>query len=187
MELTRTSTTAAVLDIGDLRDHLSLDDSSLDTVVNACQRAAVDLVERETNTQIGPGAYTLVTDFPPGRGDIVLPKPPLVAVQSVTYLDPAGNSMTLDPSVYRVSHSRPGRLVLRAHHSWPATAGDGSVTITFTAGYALTQVPEALLHAVRLLTGSYLENREATSPLTIKEVPYAVDLLLNQFRFLEAV
>ncbi|MGC4031475.1 MAG: hypothetical protein QM754_07035 [Tepidisphaeraceae bacterium] len=187
MELTRNNTAATVLELSDLKDHLSVDGSDSDTVITACQRAAVDMIERETNTQVGPGQYTLVTDFPQSRADIVLPKPPLVSVESVTFTAPDGTSLTLEPDVFRVSTSRPGRLVLRPGRSWPTTAGGGAVTIVYTSGNDLGQVPEALLHCVRLLTGHFFDNREGTSTLTIKEVPLAVASIVNQFRFVEAV
>ena len=187
MELTRINTAASVLDLGDIKDHLGVDGADSDGVIMACQRAAVDLIERECRIQIGPGKYTLVCDFPQGRGDIVLPLPPLIAVESVTYIDRDGNSLTLGPDVVRVSHSRPGRIGLLPDRSWPESAGSNAVTINYTAGNALGQVPESLLHAVRLLTGSFFENREGTSTLTIKEVPFAVQMILNQFRFVEAL
>lgn len=186
-DLNRTNTAATVLSIEDLRAHLNVDGVDSDAVIMACQRAAVDMVERECGIQIGPGQYTLVTDFPQGRSDIVLPRPPLTAVSSVTYVAPDGTSLTLDPDVARVSTARPGRLALRPGRSWPETAGGGAVTIVYTAGNSLGQVPEALLHTIRLLTGHYFENREGTSTLTIKEVPLAVASILNQFRFVEAI
>ncbi|HEX8323913.1 MAG TPA: head-tail connector protein [Tepidisphaeraceae bacterium] len=187
MDLVRTSTAATVLDIGDVRDHLGIDGTGLDPVLNACQRAAVDVIERECNIQIGPATFVLTTDFPACRGDITLPKPPVVAVQSVAYIDAAGNTQTLDPTAYRVGTARPGRLLVRPGRTWPETARGGAVTITFTAGHALNNLPESLLHAVRLLVGHYFENREATSTLTVKDVPFEVEMILNQHRFMEAV
>jgi uncharacterized phiE125 gp8 family phage protein len=187
MELTRTSTTAVVLDLADLKDHLSIDGAESDAVIMACQRAAVDLIERECGIQIGPATFTLTTDFPPRGGDITLPKPPLVSVDSVQYLTPNGTSLNLGTNAFRASLSRPGRLRPTPGRSWPETAGGGAVTIDYAAGNALNQVPEGLLHAIRLLTGHYFENREATSLMTVKDVPFAVEMILNQFKFVEAV
>ena len=188
MGLIRTSTTATILDVLDIKDHCGIDGADLDAVLNACQRAAVDFIERECGIQVGPGEFVFTTDFPAGAA-IVLPKPPLASVEVVTFIDPAGNDMALDPSEYRVNTGmRPGRLKPRPGLSWPATIGGGdAVTIEYTAGWPLGSVPEGLLHAIRLLTGHYFENREATSTLTIKEVPFAVESLLNQFRFVESV
>ena len=187
MALIRTSTTATILDPLDIKDHCGVDGVDFDAVLSACQRGALDFIERECGIQIGPGEYTLTTDFPPGR-EIVLPKPPLAGVQAVTFTGPAGATQTLDPTEYRVSLTRPGRLVLMPGRAWPATIEGGeAVTIEYTAGWPLGQVPEGLQAALRLCTAHLFENREATSPLTIKEVPFALESLMNQFRFVEAV
>lgn len=188
MGLIRTSTTATILDVLDIKDHCGVDGADLDAVLAACQRAAVDFIERECGIQIGPGEFEFTTDFPPGR-EIILPKPPLVSVGVVTFIDPAGDESQLDQWEYRVNATtRPGRIILRPDYSWPSTEDGGdAVTIQYTAGWPLGSVPEGLCHAIRLLTGHFVENREATSTLTIKEVPFAVESLLNQFRFMEAV
>lgn len=188
MGLIRISTTPTILDAMSIKEHCGVDGADLDAVLDACQRAAVDFIERECRIQIGPGSFTFTTDFPAGR-EIVLPTPPLVSVQAVLFTGPAGDTQTLDQSGYRVNAAaRPGRIALRPGFSWPATDDGGdAVAIEYTAGYDLAQVPEGLKHAIRLLTAHFAENREATSTLTIKEVPFAVEALLNQFRFVEAV
>ena len=188
MGLIRTSTTATILDVLDIKDHCGVDGAELDAVLAACQRAAVDFIERECGIQIGPGQFVFTTDFPAGR-EIILPKPPLVSVEQVTFIDAGGDEPQLDQWEYRVNATAsPGRIVLRPGCSWPATDHGGeAVTIEYTAGWPLGSTPEGLCHAIRLLTGHLFENREATSTLTIKEVPFALASLLNQFRFVEAV
>lgn len=84
---------------------------------------------------------------------IELPRPPLISVSSVAYLDTAGVSQSLAGSAYTVdTNSTPGRLV--PVDSWPATSdAPNAVTITFVAGYGAAaavpaEIKDRLLAAV---------------------------------------
>src|SRR5207244_2259318 len=84
----------------------------------------------------------------------------------------------------------PGRLVLRPGKSWPDTDGSaGNVQVYFTAGYSddASLVPAGLLHGIRLMVGHYYENREAATDRRIDAIPLAVESLIQQAMFPEAV
>ena len=72
-----------------------------------------------------------------GLSNVVLSYPPLVQVDSITYVDTAGDTQTLSTDVYDVdSHTEPGMVYLAYNQNWPSTRLDKNVvTITYKAGY----------------------------------------------------
>lgn len=54
--------------------------------------------------------------------------------------------------------------------------------ITIEATHGLSTTPPAIQHAILMLASYWYEQREAASPLTIKDVPYGVSSLLQPFR-----
>lgn len=80
-------------------------------------------------------------EFPCGADlAIRLPRPPLIAVESVRYVDGAGDWQTLAASAYAVSTGEePGRIVPAAGETWPATFDQpGAVEVIYSAGYGAT-------------------------------------------------
>ncbi|HVW36055.1 MAG TPA: head-tail connector protein [Pirellulales bacterium] len=112
---------------------------------------------------------------------ITLPLPPVQAVNSITYLDSAGDLQTLAPSQYVVDVTgEPARLTPQYGFVWPITRWQvGSVTVQFTAGYGTAaDVPETVKAAIKLLVAHWYEHREAVSDKTMASVPLAVESLL---------
>ncbi len=66
------------------------------------------------------------------------------------------------------------------YHDIRATPRDGSVVLTFTAGY--NRVPADLRQAILMLVGHFYENREASSTVKLETVPMAVDTILARYR-----
>lgn len=167
-------------------DHLRIDDENDNDTVNTLIPAAVEFIERATRQQLCPATYALTLDTFP-TGEIRLPKPPLQAVTGITYTTATGSAATVDPSTYTVDASqRPGRVVLKPGHSWPATDNSAAnIRVTFTAGYAT--VPFLLRQAIKFLIAHYFENREAATDKTTTEVPLAVQSIVDMHAFPEAV
>jgi hypothetical protein len=118
-----------------------------------------------------------------GGAPIQLPRPPLVSVQAVRYLDTAGASHTLSPSLYRVLPGSPGILAPAIGAAWPVTAAaPGALVIEYTAGYgaAAASVPERFRRAVHLCVGAWYENREDVITGTIvTSLPLGVAALIG--------
>lgn len=104
---------------------------------------------------------------------IVLPRPPLIEVESVKYLDSDGAEQALAPSTYFVSE-RAGLSVinLNSGESWPATAcHPEAVKVRYHAGYgeydndygliSTGDLPEALQLAITTAAARLYESREA--------------------------
>ncbi|HET9087144.1 MAG TPA: phage head-tail connector protein [Acidobacteriaceae bacterium] len=76
---------------------------------------------------------------------IFIPRPPLVSVQSITYVDGSGAPQTLDPTSYVVDGSvEPGQIVPSTGVFWPYPQAftPNTVKINFTAGYPNVTITE---------------------------------------------
>ncbi len=120
---------------------------------------------------------------------IRIPMAPLQSIDLFTVIDSANASADFDPANFIADiDSEPARIVLKQSSDWPYPAADlataNAVHIDFTAGYGLTgaAVPESLKLAIKMLAAHWYENREHTSPLTIKEVPMSVGALIQNYR-----
>jgi hypothetical protein len=123
-----------------------------------------------------------------GPAPILLPRPRLMAVASVTYLDPSGVRQTLNPSLYAVdADAEPARILPKPGTYWPSTAYGRSdvVQVTYTAGYGDTPdtVPASVQLAILGLVAHWYENRESVvltnSTNAVTVVPKFVDSLLD--------
>jgi hypothetical protein len=72
--------------------------------------------------------------------EIILPRGPVITVDSIQYIDGTGTPQTLDPTLYFVDNmSEPCRILPAYGRGWPATQWvPNAVTIKFTAGYEQT-------------------------------------------------
>lgn len=112
---------------------------------------------------------------------VIIPRPPLVSIDSVQYADPATGQMTLlDPSQYQVdSVSSPGRLLPAWNGCWPATApAVNAVQILFTAG--MQSVPANSKLAIKLRAAAYYANREEFLAGTLPAAPEWFERILGQ-------
>ena len=170
----------------EVKAHLRVDFGDDDGLIDSLIQAARELAEVWTWRTFVNTTYTLkLDDF---QNEMVLPRPPLGSVTSITYLDTDGNSQTLATSVYDVdTDSEPGRVTLTLNQTWPITQDViHAVTITFVAGYgAASNVPETIKSAIKLLVGGMYEHREHWSEIKIETNP-AVAALLWSIRVLEA-
>lgn len=120
---------------------------------------------------------TLDDGFP--RWSIVVPRVPLVSVESLKHLDGDGVEQTIAVPGYRVLVDRePGIIVPAFGTSWPGTrATEGAVSVEFTAGYAsAAAVPAEIRRGILMLAGHWFENPEDVVVGTIAaKVPRAVD------------
>lgn len=125
------------------------------------------------------------------RDVIRLPKPPLISVDAVHYVDEDGVTQLLDPSAYLVNASLVRAEISRAFGvPWPATRWQqGAVTVDFTCGYGASSsaVPAQVRRAMRLLIEHYFSNRGLFEGKRFAlEIPHSIDDMLWQVRAEEA-
>lgn len=101
--------------------------------------------------------FDIAGAFAPG---IVLPMPPVISVDEITYLDSAGATQTLDPAAYFAaglgsSHAATVFPTTR----WPSAQ---SVSVSFTAGFGdADDVPEDIRDAILAVIGARFAWRES--------------------------
>lgn len=116
---------------------------------------------------------------------IYVPRPPLIAVSSLTYFDTANTSQTLTENTHFLvdADHDPGRIGEYPDQTWPATeVRVKAVTVTHTAGYgAATSVPEDIRHAILMLVAHWYRNREAAGSIA-KEIEFALTSILAPYK-----
>jgi uncharacterized phiE125 gp8 family phage protein len=195
-----TPPTAEPLELADAKLHLraDMDDDTEDGYITSLIVAAREAAEHMTGRALITQTWELALDrfyehrreFHRYSGDayrIALPKPPLISVASVKYIDPNGIQQTMPEADYQVDiYSEPGRLVPAYNAFWPATrCQPNAVIIRYTVGYAnAAAVPQQIKNWMLLRIGMLYENRESVSPgQPIQEMPQA-DRLLDAYRIL---
>jgi len=122
------------------------------------------------------------------RNRIVLTRPPVQSVTSISYIDTAGAAQTLAADQYKLAKGDTGEWFVEPAYgvSWPYIRREmAAITVRFVAGYGSNpgDVPEPLRQAMLLLIGSWYENREAVNVGNIvNELPLAVASLVFPFR-----
>jgi uncharacterized phiE125 gp8 family phage protein len=149
----------------DAKSHLRVDTAADDDYIDLLITVARRTVEYWRNEALITQTWKLVMDAFPGEDRLTLPKPPLQSITHVKYTPKDDSLTTFSSDSYIVdTDSDPGRLVLKSGESWPGDTLQivNGVEITFVAGYgdAASDLPEELVHAMKLMVGHWYENRE---------------------------
>src|SRR5690606_16988288 len=167
----------------DAKIHLRVDGDEEDAWIRRAIVAA-----REYCEDFQGRAYTSRTlrlgleRWPSGRA-IYLPKPPLQAVEAITYTLADGTQHTMDPSLYVVdADAEPGVIHLRPEAWWPSGPLQPGlpIRVAYTAGYGdADSVPMSVRQAILLLVGHWYEHREAVVVGSLsRQLEFAVATLL---------
>lgn len=168
----------------DLQTQLRIDSDAeydyLGLIITAAREHLEQICRRALITQ----TWTLTLED--WGAEIILPRPPLVSVTSIAYLDTSGDSQTLAADQYRVlTKETPGRIVPEYAIVWPTLYDvENAVTVTYVAGYgAATAVPSPIKHALKLIAAHWYEQREPVAfGITATQVPMTVDALIAPYR-----
>lgn len=116
---------------------------------------------------------------------IEFPVKPVASVTSVTYVDTNGSTQTLAADQYALRNKGPVHYLEAAYGvTWPSVRCQGeAITVRFVAGWAVSDVPDPLVHAMRMLVAHAERNREAVLDGTFSEVPLGVEAFLSGYRF----
>lgn len=164
-----------------LKQHLRINHSQQDIYLGGLLLTAREQVEADTWRSLIPITGRTITrrGFPMGDEAMYLPKPPLISVTSVTYLDNSGTSIAITNYRTDAQHD-PGSIEPAFPLPWPASQdGPASVTVVYNCGYQdLVSVPASLKHAILLIAAEMYENAE---PVAVKENS-TLDRLLRPYR-----
>ncbi len=197
------------LSLSEARLHLRLSTTDDDTLVTNLISVARMACEEFTRRALITQGWTLWLDHFPGTATnwwdnensssssyltvkrfINLPRPPLVAVASVSTFDDDDTETVFDPANYFVdSASEPGRLALRNAATWPTPGREThGIQIVYTAGYGdASDVPQSLKQGMLGHIAALYENRgdditPAAQAMRIKVLPAIVEQLYQPYR-----
>jgi uncharacterized phiE125 gp8 family phage protein len=121
--------------------------------------------------------------------EIVLPLPPCISVDRISYLNSNGGEVDVAGADYRVTGlgSLDGARIRAARgKSWPDTFHTDSAFVEFTCGFGVGpgDVPEPLRTAIMMHVGHLYEHRESVMLGTgfIAEVPHGYEDLIRDYR-----
>lgn len=187
--------TVEPFDVAEAKRHLRIaaDVDEFDPDILALIAAVRSWGEAFTGRAFLPQTWDLKADGFPAC--IVLPKPPVTGVTSISYIDQNGDSQTLSSALYTTDlpsgpYAPPGRIVPAYGQSWPSTRSQpNAVTVRFACGYAdPDSVPAAIKAALKIRLNTLFEHREAivvgtiASPVaTVSGVPLD-EMLLWPFK-----
>lgn len=178
-----TDATAEPVDRFEAKQHLRVDITADDDLIDALITAARRMVERISGRALMTQTWDLVFDEWPAL-PLQIPRPPLSSITHIRYKDEAGNESTFASENYIVdTNSEPGRIALAKNKTWPADVlyAIAPVVVRFVAGHSTADdVSQEFKQAILLAVGHWYENREAiaTSGAVPKELPMAVQSLL---------
>lgn len=113
--------------------------------------------------------------------ELVLFRPPVQSVTSITYIDPAGVTQTLASDKYILdSDSEPARIAPQLGFVWPAIKMlPFSIKITYKAGYGDTaaSVPDTIKQWILLAVAAMYQFRELESEEALKRFGLGDELL----------
>lgn len=113
-----------------------------------------------------------------------LPEAPVSSVTSITYVDVAGATQTLQTDVYELrKDGLEPSIALKYGQVWPTVQPGSRITVTAVVGY--DAAPEAVSHAMLMLVATWYSQREnILIGATVENLPMpsSVDALLCNFR-----
>jgi uncharacterized phiE125 gp8 family phage protein len=128
------------------RETLRVDDDSLDMTIEQCIKGITIEAEHATGRAFVNRSYRLTLDEFPDA--VRLPHAPTFSVESISFIDVAGELQVLDPADYYVDkETEPGYIVPGRGKRWPATLDQvNAVRVDYTAGYGPddTTVPDSM-------------------------------------------
>lgn len=174
--------------LADAKLHLRVTQAAEDDLIQSLIVSARNIIEEELGLSLITTTWQQKRQqFPFHPNRILLDRAPVVAITSITYVDSANATQTLDSSRYISSLTHRPAWVMPAYADvWPDARGyNDDVTVTFTAGFGTTanDVPASIKQAMLLLIGTMYENRESLVTGTIVNELPTVKLLLMPHRW----
>lgn len=177
-----------MVSLEEAKAHLRVDTDDENALIEGYVVAATQHVENATGRALITSSWRYTTDYFPVAGEtLFLGRAPLIAVQTVKYIDTAGGLITWSSSDYIVDTSgwAGGEIALAYSKFWPTTRYvRNAITVDFTAGYGSdpSLVPAPLKAAVMLVLNDIYEIRGAQLPgMTITQNE-TVERLLMPYR-----
>jgi uncharacterized phiE125 gp8 family phage protein len=174
-----TDATVEPLTLAEVKSDLKIDDTEHDALISRLIRAARLACEGETQRTLLQTTWELQEDAFPSALKLYYPR--VIAIESLKYVDPDGNLLTLATQDYQLDSTlEPGWVVPAFDAEWPDTRAEpNAVRARYTAGYGTeaTSVPEDLRLWILLHVGHFYENRQAATAAQLHVLPLWNSLL----------
>jgi uncharacterized phiE125 gp8 family phage protein len=175
-----TPPTTEPLTLQEVKNHLRIDGSFDDDLLNSCITSARMYFESQCEISIASQELLLALD---SFDDIIyLPRGPVQSIEDIGYADSENNQQYMDDWIEDLV-SNPARITPAFGQSWPATAEVvNAVQVSYTTGYSTPSMVPKLLKSGMLFFAAHLyENRSAVTDGDLKEVPMAVQSIIQQY------
>ncbi len=183
-----TPSTDSASTTADLKTWLRVDTSDEDTEIAFMGMACQNILEDLTNTTMMQQTMKVYFDgFPPEGTPMRLPRPPLISVTSIKYVDADGTQQTWSNTLYEVSTlgKLPAEILPIESESYPTTGSTptasvfNKVEVEYTAGYATRgEIPEGFVVGHRMFVGHFYNNREAATTANVKDLPLGLQMIV---------
>ena len=104
---------------------------------------------------------------------------PFVEISSITYTDTDGNQQTYSNTDYFLIYKEYPSVFIN-FYEYPSLKEGTEIVITYKAGYA--EIPANITQAIIAICGAWYNNPEATSPITLTEVPLSAKFILDNLK-----
>lgn len=161
-----TAPTVEPITLAEAKNHLRVmlddDDTLISSLIAVASSMAEDYTGRAFLTQIWD--YSL--DAAPDSDVLVIPKPPLQSIGSITSYNDTGTASVFAVANYIVSaNSEPGKVALKTSQTWPTDLRRiNAFVVRFTAGYGdgIKNVPDNIKQGILQILAYLYENRESS-------------------------
>lgn len=154
------------------------EDDEIEAQIQAATRFCEDRVGQQFLEATWRATWDCFNDY-----TLYVPRPPLISVTSLKYIDNVGVQQTLGTTLYQVdADSRPARIRPSYGNLWPTFRGQmATVELTYKAGYGTTAAAVASLQpcipqAVKFLLSHWFNTRE---PIVVGSISSEVQLTLD--------
>ncbi|RDI58718.1 head-tail connector protein [Microvirga subterranea] len=146
--------------LADMKAHLRVDHDAEDALIEGLTKAARLMVEAASRRLLVEQTWRVALDRWPETGTLLLPLSPLIAVESITFVDASGGSIAIPPErIDADAMSDPPRIAV-SDPPQPGRARNG-IVVTVRAGYGAApgDVPATLRLAIKIIVARWFENR----------------------------
>ena len=180
-----TAATSNVLTTSEVKNHLKVDTTADDTLIDNLIIAATNSCQEYTNRFF---ITTEITQYGDNWSDVseLFKSPIQTTLFNIKYWDTTGTLQSLATTKYTLDNvSKPARLVPSPDESWPSIIdGLNAIEVNYNVGVDnASDVDMAIKQALLLTIGHWYQNREAVIVgRQVNEIPMSAKYLLDQYK-----
>jgi uncharacterized phiE125 gp8 family phage protein len=167
-----------IISLADMKEWLRVDHSDEDTTITAIIDSAVQSIQNYTGRHFKTTTFIATLD---SFHSATFPYE-VSAITAISYIDRAGSVQTLISTKYFLDlYTQPARIKFK---NTPDVIEDEFNAITIS-GTITNSIKPPLVHAIKMLSAHFYENRRAVIVGTISsEIPLGIKALINPYRII---